>query len=150
MSQSLSTGEDTGEEESEEDTVSKIISSFALPSVDLEDYDPNDNPLSDEQEIIYLYAPDPYGFHNPDALVAVDSYTQIGLGSSIAMGLVDDRYNYHVTVNAGDADDIWLVGAWVGWQQICWLWGYQSQWYLGILGCTKQQNNEQCRGRREN
>ena len=84
MSQSLSTSSDTAEEEEEEeDTVVKIISSFALPGVDLEEYDPSGNALSDEQEIIYLYAPDPYGFHNPDALVPVDSYTQIGLGSSI-------------------------------------------------------------------
>ena len=56
-------------QESADGSVS-IIGGYADPEVDLADYDPMDNPQSDEQEVI-CFAPDPYGFYNNKAKVTL-------------------------------------------------------------------------------
>ena len=55
----------------EEDAEITFVGSYADPAVDLETFDPDNNPGSDEQEVIYVFAPDPYGFHNPNALTTI-------------------------------------------------------------------------------
>jgi hypothetical protein len=105
--------DDTGCESDSSDAAnqvaSKVISSFTLPSVDLEAYNPSDNALSNYQEIIYIYAPDPYGYYNTSEPVSFEDYIQIGLGSSIAYGLSQlISYNYHVTEAEGDEEEIWI------------------------------------------
>ena len=37
------------------------------------------NPVSDEQEVIYVFAPDPYGYHNPYARTTIEDYTSVNL-----------------------------------------------------------------------
>ena len=54
------------EEELEIDLDISLVGSYADPSIDLSDYEPSENPMSDEEEVIFLHAPDPYGFHNPE------------------------------------------------------------------------------------
>ena len=72
------------EEELEIDLDISLVGSYADPSIDLSDYEPSENPMSDEEEVIFLHAPDPYGFHNPEALTPISEYTNVTLGTQIA------------------------------------------------------------------
>ncbi len=94
--------------EDEGDWVS-IVEAYADPEVDLNDYDANENPGSDEQEIIYVFAPDPYGFYNSFNVVTVDEYTSMELAGRIALemeGIIS--YNQHVLVRGAEPEDRWL------------------------------------------
>lgn len=61
-----------------------LVRSFSDPSVDLWESDQEDNPLSNEQEIVYVFAPDPGGFWNREAPVELDSYLNYDLAGQIA------------------------------------------------------------------
>ena len=57
----------------DEDEAGTLVGSYADPEVDLTDFDVQDNPMSDEQEVIYVHAPDPYGYFNNEVRVDVDA-----------------------------------------------------------------------------
>jgi hypothetical protein len=95
--------------EDEEDRAT-LVGSYAEPAVDLTDYDADTNPGSDEQEVIYVFAPDPYGFYNPFATTTVEEYTSMGLAAEIARALSRlISYNMHI-LEGGTEDDeeTWL------------------------------------------
>lgn len=93
----------------DEDVQGRLVGSYADPEVDLNDWDADDNPVSDEQEVIYVFAPDPFGFYNPLATADVDEYTSMELAAQIARSfffLVS--YNQHVLVAEGEPEEGWL------------------------------------------
>lgn len=67
---------------------SRIVRSIAEPDVDLWSTDLTLNPGSNEQEILYLYAPDPAGFWN-DTTVAIDEWVTYRASGQIAVALQD-------------------------------------------------------------
>ncbi len=94
---------------SDDDDHDSIVGSYADPAVDLDDFDVNSNPMSDEQELIYVFAPDPHGFYNPSKTASVEEYTSQELVGQIARGFYKlISYNHHVIVNGGDAEEGWL------------------------------------------
>lgn len=96
----------------DEDDWDSLVESYADPEVDLTEWDAETNPASDEQEVIYVFAPDPYGLYNPLATTTVDEYTSMALASQIARafeGLIS--YNLHVLENEGEAEEDWLDNA---------------------------------------
>ncbi len=62
----------------------RIIKSLAEPDVDLWQSDNDLNPGSNEQEVLYVYAPDPLGLANADSPVALDDYLDYDLAGQIA------------------------------------------------------------------
>ncbi len=93
----------------DEDSEIQFVGSYADPTVDLETFDPDQNPGSDEQEVIYVFAPDPYGFHNPYALVTIEDYTSVNLSSQIARAFYKlISYNQHVIMNEGEQEETWV------------------------------------------
>jgi hypothetical protein len=102
----------------DEDDFGKVVRSYADPEVDLNDYDFEENPGSSEQEVIYVFAPDPYGFYNGLGGATIEEYTGMELAAEIARSfqrLVN--YNYKVILSEGDtggegeseAEETWLV-----------------------------------------
>lgn len=93
----------------EEDAEITFVGSYADPAVDLETFDPDNNPGSDEQEVIYVFAPDPYGFHNPNALTTIEGYTSVELSAQISSAFYKlISYNQHVIVQEGDQEENWV------------------------------------------
>lgn len=93
----------------DEDEQGGLVGSYADPEVDLNDWSATTNPGSDEQEIIYVFAPDPYGFLNPSATATVDEYTSMELAAQIARSFFSlISYNQHVVVAEGSAEEDWL------------------------------------------
>lgn len=98
------------EEELEIDLDISLVGSYADPSIDLSDYEPSENPMSDEEEVIFLHAPDPYGFHNPEALTPISEYTNVTLGTQIARSFFQlVSYNQHVLVSEGEEEETWVT-----------------------------------------
>ena len=90
----------------EEDDWASLVEAYTDPETDLGEYSEEENPCSDEQEVIYVYAPDPYGYYNPHATVTVDEYTGMDLAGRIVQGMVGlISYNQHVLVNESDAEE---------------------------------------------
>lgn len=97
------------EDEALEDT---LVRSYADPEVDLVDYDITENPLSDEQEVIYVHAPDPFGYFNNEVTVEVEDYTQMQLAAEIARAYTRlIHYNIKVLDDlAGtDEEESWVI-----------------------------------------
>lgn len=89
-----------------------LVRSYADPEVDLVDYDITENPLSDEQEVIYVHAPDPFGYFNNEVQVQVDDYTQMQLAAEIARAYTRlIHYNIKVLDDlAGeDEEETWVI-----------------------------------------
>jgi len=89
-----------------------LVGSYADPEVDLVDYDVDENPLSDEQEVIYVHAPDPYGYFNNEVPVDLDAYTGMELAAQIARAYTRlISYNNKVLADTagGDAEEGWLL-----------------------------------------
>lgn len=96
----------------DEDDFDQVLSSYAEPAVDLTDFNERTNPGSDEKEVIYVFAPDPYGFYNPNALVTIDSYNSYEVAAEVARSFTYlISYNQHVLINGGAAEDDWLNDA---------------------------------------
>jgi hypothetical protein len=94
--------------EDEDDWIS-VVASYADPDVDLQDFDAETNPGSDEQEILYIFAPDPYGYYNPFYRIDVDEYTGVSLAANIAQGVEHlISYNQHVIEHGGAAEESWV------------------------------------------
>lgn len=64
------------------------VRSFAEPDVDLWQSNLTANPNSNEQEILFVYAPDPVGFWS-DQIVSLEDYLSYELAGRIAIGLFD-------------------------------------------------------------
>ncbi|MCB9745652.1 MAG: hypothetical protein H6740_23950 [Alphaproteobacteria bacterium] len=104
----------------DEDDWPQVVS-YADPVTDLNDFDDEQNPGSDEQEVIYVFAPDPYGFYNPFFPTTVAEYTSMGLAAEIARSYLKlVLYNTHVlsyeadsgvepAPTAGQPEDTWLA-----------------------------------------
>ena len=59
--------------------------------------------------MIYVFAPDPYGYHNPYARTTIEDYTSVNLSSEIARAFYKlISYNQHVILNEGDEEDTWV------------------------------------------
>jgi hypothetical protein len=94
----------------DEDDWETLVESYTDPETDLDDFSSDENPCSDEQEVIYVYAPDPYGHFNPFASVTVDEYTGMDLAGRVVQGMVGlVSYNQHVLVNEADAEESWVT-----------------------------------------
>ncbi len=99
----------TGDDETAYD---KVLSSYAEPAVDLTEFNERSNPGSDEQEVIYVFAPDPYGFLNPNAPVTIDAYNSYQVAAEVARSFTYlISYNQHVLVNEGTGENDWLNDA---------------------------------------
>lgn len=95
------------EDEADEGT---FVRSYTDPEVDLADYDVRLNPQSDEQEVIFVFAPDPAGFANPFVQTTVEAYTSMDLLGEIARGYVRlISYNAKVITSGGDVEAPWLL-----------------------------------------
>ena len=87
-----------------------VFESYADPEVDLTEYDPDENPISDYQEIIYVFAPDPYGYYNNDFVTTVDAYTSMSLAAQIAAETTHlIVYNQKVLERGGTDEEDWLM-----------------------------------------
>ena len=96
----------------DEDLEGSLVGSYADPEVDLVDYDVDENPLSDEQEVIYVHAPDPYGYFNNEVRVDVDAYTGMDLAAQIARAYTRlISYNQKVLADTagGEPETAWLI-----------------------------------------
>lgn len=86
-----------------------VLSSYAEPQVDLNEFDYRTNPGSDEQEVIYVFAPDPNGFYNPNARTDVDNFTSYQLAGEFARSFTYlVSYNQHVILAEGAVEDDWV------------------------------------------
>ena len=93
----------------DEDDQGEIIGSYADPDVDLADFT-EENSCSDEQEVIYVFAPDPNGFYNPYATPTIEEYTSQALVGEIARSYLKlISFNQHVIERAGDPEEAWLT-----------------------------------------
>lgn len=94
----------------DEDDRGLIVKSYVEPAVDLTEYDAEENPGSDEQEVIYVFAPDPYGFYNGLGTATVDEYASMELSAQIARSFQRlISYNIHVLYWEGEEDEsVWL------------------------------------------
>lgn len=95
---------------SDEDDFEQVVPSYANPEVDLSDFDASGNPGSNEQEVIFVFAPDPYGFFNSYYTATVDEYTSMTLSAEIARSYTNlVLYNYRVLQAESSMEDTWLV-----------------------------------------
>lgn len=94
----------------DDDDRGTLVRSYADPEVDLSDYDVRSNPQSDEQEVIFVFAPDPAGFANPYVQTTVANYTSMDLLGEIARGYVRlISYNAKVLTSGGEVEAPWLL-----------------------------------------
>ena len=94
----------------DEEDYAHLIGSYADPEVDLTEWSPDINPLSDEGEVIYVSAPDPHGFFNPYAPVSLEEYTSVELAAEVARSFSRlISYNQHVLIAEGDQEKMWLL-----------------------------------------
>lgn len=96
---------------SDEADFTEVLSSYAEPEVDLNTYDYESNPGSDQQEVIYVFAPDPNGYANPNAPTDVEDYTSYRLAAEVARSFTT-LVSYNQKEQAGGSmDEDWLVTA---------------------------------------
>ncbi|HJN73657.1 MAG TPA: hypothetical protein QGF58_06950, partial [Myxococcota bacterium] len=100
----------------DEDDWNNVVGSYASPSVDLQDFDEANNPGSDMQEIMYVFAPDPHGFANVYHPVAIEEYTSMALQAEIARSYLKlVLYNQRLIApeeegeTPGSVEDDWLI-----------------------------------------
>ena len=56
-----------------------------------------------------MFAPDPYGYHNPYARTTIEDYTSVNLSAQISRAFYKlISYNQHVILNEGDEEDTWV------------------------------------------
>ena len=109
---------------SDDEDDSFVVRSFAEPGIDLWERNLQANPYSNEQEMIYVYAPDPVGFWSENS-VQLGGYLDYDLSGRIAVAMQDMiSYSRHrgvakelfdpldpIDLNAPDAEDDWLNDA---------------------------------------
>ncbi len=100
---------------SDDELKGELVRSYADPEVDLNDFDISSNAGSDEQEVIFVFAPDPYGFVNNRAPVTVEDYTALELAAEISRALVRlISYNIQVLIaedigEEASEEETWIV-----------------------------------------
>ncbi|MCO4768620.1 MAG: hypothetical protein KDA24_01225 [Deltaproteobacteria bacterium] len=109
--------------DSEDEGADNVVRSLSEPNIDLWERNLTENPFSNEQEVLYIYAPDPVGFWgNP---VQLDEYLNFEVAGRIAVTLQDlISYSRHRgvakelfdpldenDVSAPDAEADWLNDA---------------------------------------
>lgn len=97
-----------------------VVKAFAEPEIDLWAAGLPDNPYSNEQELLYVYAPDPAGLWS-DGAVQLDGYLDYELAGQMASALHHlVSYASHVGVTdqllsidslVGDPEEDWLLDA---------------------------------------
>ena len=99
----------------EEEDYSTVLKSYAEPSVDLTDFHYLENPGSDEQEVIYVFAPDPYSFYNDNVGPAVEEYTGYQLAAQVARSFTTlVSYNQHyILLEAAGSENATIEDDWV-------------------------------------
>lgn len=96
---------------SDEKDDARLVKSYAEPDIDLWADDLTLNPGSNEQEILFLYAPDPVGFWN-NQTVQLDEYLNFEVNGRIAIAMQDlISYGVHREVtdtllDPSDPDDL--------------------------------------------
>jgi len=106
---------------SDEDDWPQVVS-YADPVTDLNDFNDEQNPGSDEQEVMYVFAPDPYGFYNPFFPTTVAEYTSMGLAAEIARSYLKlVLYNTHVLSYEAEEDPEVLPPESAGQPEATWL-----------------------------
>ncbi len=89
-----------------------VLSSYAEPAVDLQPYNARTNPGSDEAEVVYVFAPDPYGFFNPNTGPTVEDYTSYQLAAEVARSFTTlVTYNQKVVIGESSVETDWLNDA---------------------------------------
>lgn len=106
----LNTLNQTNSDPSDDGQVREVL---AYPEIDLIEYNPQANPGSNYQEILYLPAPDPAGFFNPVAggggEAAIDAFVTLTMSASLAKATQSlISYNQHVLVAEGSKEEDWL------------------------------------------
>ena len=95
-------------ESSDEDIQSSFIGSYADPEVDLNERTKG-NANSNEQEVIFAFAPDPYGFYNIYTQTTIEEYTDVEVLAQISQSLYRlISYNQHVLVYEGEMEEAWV------------------------------------------
>ena len=95
---------------SDPDDHAAVFESYADPEVDLNEHDSDENPVSDFQEVIYVFAPDPYGYINEDFTTTVEAYTGMSLAAQIAAETTHlIVYNQKVLELGGTDEEAWLM-----------------------------------------
>ncbi|MDP2304823.1 MAG: hypothetical protein Q8P18_02190 [Pseudomonadota bacterium] len=97
----------------DEDDFSRILPSYAEPQVDLAEFDRVENPGSDMQEVLYVFAPDPNGFFNvhtgPDG-PTVEAFTGYQLAAEVARSFTSlVSYNQHYLLQGGQVESDWVI-----------------------------------------
>ena len=75
--------------ESEDEGVDNTVRGLSEPAIDLWERNLAENPFSNEEEILYIYAPDPVGFWNGANAIQLDEYLNYEVTGSIAVALQD-------------------------------------------------------------
>ncbi|MCP4869752.1 MAG: hypothetical protein GY898_13655 [Proteobacteria bacterium] len=106
--------------DSDPDNDAFALKSFSEPEIDLWESNLLNNPDSNEEEMLYLFAPDPIGLWSNEE-VPVEDYLDFNLAGQLAIALQDlVSYGTHVGVTdallapgapAGDEEDDWLNDA---------------------------------------
>ncbi len=98
-------------QEDDDDDKAEMVEAYTDPETDLEDWSEDDNKCSDEQEVIFVFAPDEDASVNPAyGPVTVDEYTGMALAGRIVQGMVElISYNQHVLVNESEAEETWVT-----------------------------------------
>jgi hypothetical protein len=97
---------------SDESDFTSVLPGYAEPSVDLQTYSSRTNPGSDEAEVVYVFAPDPYGFFNPNTAPTVEDYTSFQLAAEVARSFTTlVTYNQKVLVGESSSEEDWLNDA---------------------------------------
>ncbi len=133
------------------DDFAAVFESYADPEVDLDEYDEDLNPGSDYQEVIYVFAPDPYGYYNKDFTTTVEAYNGMSLAAQIAAETAHlIVYNQKVLLQESSDEESWLmqgIGAVaadiVGFGAIFFddAWDYMDAPHLGALTQTSQSDD---------
>ena len=98
-----------------------VVKAFAQPEIDLWEPGLPDNPYSNAQELIYVYAPDPAGLWS-DSAVQLDGYLDYELAGQMATALhhlvsyashvgVTDQLLSMNTLPSGEPEEDWLLDA---------------------------------------
>ena len=105
---------------SDESEYTRVLPSYAEPNVDLSDWDYDSNPGSDEQEVIYVFAPDPHQHYNQNVAPTVEAYTGYQLAAEVARSFTAlVSYNQHYIIPESEEEGTGLT---------------EEDWVVDILG----------------
>ncbi|MFT5686429.1 MAG: hypothetical protein ACI8RZ_007385, partial [Myxococcota bacterium] len=92
----------------DEDVQASFIGSYADPEVDLNERKEG-NTNSNEQEVIFAFAPDPYGFYNIYTQTTIEEYVDVEILAQVSQSLYRlISYNQHVLVEGSEVEEAWV------------------------------------------